>query len=82
MEDVLEVQPLQRKMSMLIVTAVNVTPVGMTYADGTSDYEVEVAINSQPPIWRGRIEGHMRDKGAGALLRLIANEVEKNGRRS
>ncbi len=73
---------------MFIVTATNVThkrcapgkrgePL-LARKDGTADYDVWVGIN-QHMIWRGSVNGHKRDAGAAALLRLIADKVEANG---
>ena len=58
---------------MLIVEALNVTPRGERM--GKSDYHVNVWINDRP-IWKGAVVGHTRRKGAAALLRLIADEME------
>ena len=68
---------------MLIVTAVNVTQDKHTNRvlereDGTSDYVVEVAINSAPPIFSGYIANHVRKDGAADLLRLIADKMDSN----
>lgn len=60
---------------MLIVTATNVTPRGVVRKNGTADYEVWVGIN-QHCIWRGNIDNHIRDNGAGELLRTIANQMD------
>jgi hypothetical protein len=63
------------------VTAVNVTGNRkLQRADGTADYNVEVAINSAPPIWRGSIHGHKRKEGAAALLRHIADHMDQEAR--
>lgn len=65
---------------MLILTASNITPTdGMARPDGTADYDCWLGIN-QHCIWRGQIRGHKRDAGAAALLRLIADEAEKDGK--
>ena len=66
---------------MLIVTAVNVTynengDRVLVMDDGVADYMVEVAVNSSPPIWHGGVH-HVRDEGASALLRRIADEMDK-----
>jgi hypothetical protein len=63
---------------MLILTATNVTDPNTKRGqrkDGTADYDVWVGIN-QVCIWRGSINGHVRDAGAEALLRLIADKME------
>lgn len=59
---------------MFICTASNVTP-NLARPDGTADYDVWVGIN-QHLIWRGSVNGHKRDAGAAALLRLIADRLE------
>jgi hypothetical protein len=63
---------------MLIVTATNVTDTEnrlLSRPDGTSDYEVWIGVN-HGCIWRGNVCGHVRDRGAAALLRLIADKME------
>jgi hypothetical protein len=63
---------------MLILTAQNVTPGDdrpLARPDGTSDYEVWVGVNHHM-IWRGSVNGHSRDAGAAALLRLIAAKMD------
>jgi len=67
---------------MLIVTAVNVTINNEGYQvlyreNGTADYKVEVAVNTQPPIFKGAVKNHVRDEGASALLRRIADEMDR-----
>jgi hypothetical protein len=72
---------------MLTVMACNVThehcngskPTGkpmLAREDGTADYEIEVCLNARV-IWRGSVNGHVRDAGAGALLRLIADKIDE-----
>jgi hypothetical protein len=65
---------------MLIVTAVNVTKEKgkrtLVRKNGTADYIVEVAINRAPPIWAGPVTNHIRDEGASALLRRIADRMD------
>jgi hypothetical protein len=58
---------------MFILLAHNTTG---TKADGTSDYDVEIRINERV-IARLEIAGHIRDAGAAALLRMIADAWEK-----
>ena len=72
---------------MLIVTAVNVTynKAGnqvLYREDGTSDYRVEVAVNTQPPIFKGSVTNHVRDEGASVLLRRIADEMDKKEKKN
>jgi hypothetical protein len=65
---------------MFILTAHNVTnPDGkmLARADGTARYDVWVGIN-QHAIWRGIIDGHIRNEGGAKLLRLIADAMEKS----
>lgn len=70
---------------MLIVTATNVTrtrankgkcgqPI-LAREDGTADYDVWVGINHHC-LWRGEVNGHVRDVGAEVLLRLIADKMQ------
>lgn len=61
---------------MLIVTALNVTGGGGQREDGMSDYLVEVAINHQPPIFKGSVNNHFRANGAATLLRRIADRMD------
>ena len=58
---------------MFILLAHNTTG---TKADGTSDYDVEIRINERV-IARLEIAWHIRDAGAAALLRMIADAWEK-----
>lgn len=60
---------------MLILTAINVTTGGTTRDGGLSDYEVYLGVGPHC-IWKGALAGHIRDAGAPALLRLIADKVE------
>src|SRR4051812_43170140 len=60
---------------MLILTATNITPGGLAHKDGTADYDVWVGINHHC-IYKGKVTGHVRDAGAGALLRIIAGQME------
>ena len=64
---------------MLILTAQNITKVKGKPApvreDGTADYDVWIGIN-HVCIWKGRVIEHDRAKGASALLRLIAKQME------
>jgi hypothetical protein len=46
-----------------------------TKPDGTSDYDVEVSINSRV-IFGRHITGHIRADGAADLLRLIADAMD------
>lgn len=67
---------------MLILTAVNVTRsiTGdsiLARPDGMADYDVWIGIN-QHCIWRGSIFDFKRDQQAAALLRRIADEMEKH----
>lgn len=63
---------------MLIITAVNITGHGVLQdKKGKAVYSVEVAINSNPPIFKGVVKGHTRAAGASALLRLIADNMDK-----
>lgn len=59
---------------MLIVTAANVTE-NLQREDGIADYRVQVNIN-YTPIWKGEVNGHVRDEGAAALLRRIADTMD------
>jgi hypothetical protein len=59
---------------MLIILAHNTTG---TKEDGTSDYNVEARVNERV-IAKMTITGHVRDAGAAALLRKIA-DVWENG---
>jgi hypothetical protein len=66
---------------MLIITALNVTTnkTGekvLQRKNGTADYLVEVAVNYLPPIFIGSIKNHIRDQGASALLRRIADAID------
>lgn len=60
---------------MLIATAQNITP-NLAREDGTAKYDVWVGVN-QMCIWRGTVDGHVRMDGAPALLRLIAETMER-----
>jgi len=60
---------------MLIFTAHNVTPSGLAREDGTADYECTLWIN-QTRIWSGSVNGHIRNQGAAALLRLAAERMD------
>lgn len=61
----------------LIVHAVNVTGDGkLARKNGTADYEVWVGINHHC-IWRGNVNSFKRDRMAAALLREIADRMEK-----
>jgi hypothetical protein len=66
---------------MLIVTAVNITEERgrrtLARKDGTADYAVQVAINAGPPIFSGEVRNHVRKENAAKLLRLIADEMDK-----
>ena len=75
---------------MLIITATNVThsrakngnpgqPI-LARKDGTADYDVWVGIN-QHCLWKGSVNGHVRDAGAEVLLRLIADHMEEGKKR-
>lgn len=59
---------------MLIVYAHNLTG---TKEDGTSDYAVEVNVNKSRIIFQGQVKNHIRAAGASVLLRLIADEMDK-----
>jgi hypothetical protein len=62
---------------MFIVTAQNVTGNNrLSRPDGTAKYCVWVGIN-QHCIFKGTIDNHVRDDGGAKLLRLIAEEMEK-----
>lgn len=61
---------------MMILTAMNVTIEGLTNSEGLSEYDVWVGINHRK-IWLGKVEGHVRKKGAATLLRLIADRMEQ-----
>jgi hypothetical protein len=66
---------------MLIITALNVTTnkTGekvLQRKNGTADYLVEVSVNYLPPIFIGSINNHIRDQGASALLRRIADVMD------
>ncbi len=54
---------------MLIVTAHNVTEGGLPTTK--SKWRVNYR-----PIWHGSVNGHKRDEGASALLRLIADRMD------
>jgi hypothetical protein len=60
---------------MFIVTAHNTTDGNGTRPDGTADYNVWVGIN-QDCIWKGAVTGHLRARGAAALLRKIAAQMK------
>lgn len=65
---------------MMIVTAVNTTAEKddskvLARADGTSTYDVWVGINRHK-LWSGEIKNHIRNEGAPALLRHIAEQME------
>lgn len=64
---------------MLICYAHNVTVGGLSRADGTSDYEVQVSINERP-IYQGSIRNHVREEGASVLLRHIADAMDAHPR--
>lgn len=59
---------------MLIIRAVNKTG---TKPDGTSEYRVEALLNERQ-FFSGVISGHVRQNGAGELLRKIADAMEKS----
>ncbi len=61
---------------MMIVTAHNITEDGKLFReDGTADYDVWVGINLNR-IWGGKVDHHIRGKGAAELLRRIADAME------
>jgi hypothetical protein len=61
----------------LIVIAQNVTGDGqLNRPDGTSDYQVEVSVNRERLVWIGKVERHVREEGAAALLKRIAAQME------
>lgn len=55
---------------MLIVSAKNISALAPV-----SDYEVRVQINERV-IWKDVVTEHPRERGAGVLLRRIANQFE------
>jgi hypothetical protein len=72
---------------MLIVTAQNVTAQNdgphdaskgpkLVRKDGTADYVAWVGIN-HVMIWTGTVNGHVRAKGAAALLHMIADRMDR-----
>ncbi len=62
---------------MLIITAQNVTNASGQREDGAADYAVWIGVNHRQ-IWAGRVDGHVRAEGAGALLRRIADGMAAN----
>ena len=62
---------------MLRVDMLNVTPKGET-ADGLADYRAYVKVN-YTLIWHGMVSGHKRAEGAAALLRRLADAMEREG---
>jgi hypothetical protein len=63
-----------------ILIAVNVTEGGLVREEGLSDYNVEGRINDRT-IVRLKVKGHVRDSGAAQLLRLIADEWDKEAKK-
>ena len=61
---------------MLIVTAHNITG---TKPDGTSDYDIEARVNERV-IAKFQVKGHVREAGAAPLLRLMADQLERQDR--
>ena len=59
--------------TMLIILAHNTTG---TKADGTSDYNVELRVNERV-FAEVQIKGHIRAHGAAPLLRMIADQMDK-----
>lgn len=60
---------------MLIVEAVRI----MTGKDRLADYRARVLVN-ETPIWTGKVLGHDRDNGWTELVRMIANQAEREER--
>lgn len=59
---------------MLYVFAHNVTGGKGNRKDGTADYDVQVNINEKC-LWRGSVNGYLREQGAAMLLRVIADKM-------
>jgi hypothetical protein len=61
---------------MLIILAHNTTG---TKEDGTSDYDVELRINKRT-FAEVQVKGHIRAHGAAPLLRMIADQMDKEAK--
>jgi len=57
---------------MLWLRAINI----FTSPQDVGDYTVSIGINDNP-IWNGFIRNHYRPDGAAALLKRIAEQMEK-----